>query len=175
MTAIRVISTIALIGYFALFLVVSRDARRRDVRAFTLFLLSMLVWQIGVTAVSFTQNPTYALYGYRVVVGLGGTFGLFYALFSRDFLGVRSHKWIIRAGCVFSAVIALWTLLGIPGVFTGIYQSPVSDLLLPSFGPVAYLSACRLLWLSRIQRNPADSISSVFARPLSRATVSGIC
>ena len=43
MTAIRVVCTIALLGYLALFVVVSRDAKRRDVRAFALFLLSMLV------------------------------------------------------------------------------------------------------------------------------------
>jgi two-component system, OmpR family, phosphate regulon sensor histidine kinase PhoR len=141
MTAVRIISTIALLCYVLLCLLVMRDVRRREIRSFTMFLVAMLIWQVGVTVVSFTSDPTVALWGYRVVIGLGGSFGVFYAQFARDFLVVRSHRWLMRVGYVFAATVAIWTLLGGPGVITAIYQSPVSSLLLPEFGPIAYLSA----------------------------------
>ncbi len=141
MTVIRVISTIAILCYTLLFILILRDVRRREIRSFIMFLAAMLIWQVGVTAVSFTSNPTVALWGYRVVVGLGGSFGVFYAQFVRDFLGVRSHRWLMRVGYIFAGTVAIWTLSGGPGVITEIYQSPVSSLLLPEFGPIAYLSA----------------------------------
>ena len=159
MTAVRIISTIALLCYLLLCLLVMRDVRRREIRSFSMFLAAMLIWQVGVTVVSFTSDPTVALWGYRVVIGLGGSFGIFYAQFTRDFLVVRSHRWLMRVGYVFVATVAIWTLLGGPGVITAIYQSPVSSLLLPEFGPIAYLSAAVTYSLSYLQRDPSRSVS----------------
>ena len=82
MTAVRIISTIALFLYLLLCLLVMRDVRRREIRSFSMFLAAMLIWQVGVTVVSFTSDPTVALWGYRVVIGLGGSFGIFYAQFT---------------------------------------------------------------------------------------------
>jgi len=141
MILIRIVSIIALFSYLALFLLVSRQARRNEVRSFGLFLLAMLIWQLGVTAASFTSDPQMALFCYRMVVGLGQSFGLFYAQFSRDFLGIRSRRWIIRIGYVWAAIMAAWALSGRSGLVSDIYISPQSGLLLPNLGLGAFVSA----------------------------------
>jgi PAS domain S-box-containing protein len=141
MILIRMISVIALLGYLVLLLLVSRDLRRREVRSFAMLLLVMLVWQAGATGVSFTADPDVALFCYTVVIGVGSSLGLFYAQFTRDFLRVRTHGWIMSVGYVLAAGFAVWTLSGGPYVIDGIYESPESGLLLPTFGPLFYVWA----------------------------------
>ena len=101
MTAVRIISTIALFCYLLLCLLVMRDVRRREIRSFSMFLVAMLIWQVGVTVGEFHLRPDRCALGLpRAVIGLGGSFGIFYAQFARDFLVVRSHRWFMRVGYV---------------------------------------------------------------------------
>ena len=109
MVLTRAICAVALLGYLALLVLVSRDLRRKEVRSFAMLLVAMLIWQVGATGISFTSDAGIALVFYRVLVGLGSSVGLFYAQFVRDFLGVRSRRWIIQIGYVWLAVVALWT------------------------------------------------------------------
>ena len=51
MNTVRIISTIALLCYLLLCLLVMRDVRRHGIRSFSMFLAAMLIWQVGVTAV----------------------------------------------------------------------------------------------------------------------------
>ena len=78
MIPIRVVSTVALLCYVVLTLLVSRDMRRSVIRSFVLFLIAMLFWQVEVMSVSFTADPDYALQRYRLVVGLGASISLLY-------------------------------------------------------------------------------------------------
>ncbi len=134
MTLIQVICLIALACYLLLLLLLRQHLWRRDVRSFALFLLAMLVWQIGSTGAAFSSSPEMALLWYRIVIGLGSTFGLFYAQFTRDFLGIHTHRWVIRIGYVAGVLIALWTLLGGPFVIDAMYKFPDSTFWLPRFG-----------------------------------------
>ena len=135
----RIVCVVALLGYLILLILIAKDLRRKEVRSFAMFLVAMLVWQAGGTAVSFTSDEGVARVSYGVIFGLGSAVGLFYAQFVRDFLGVRSHKWIIQAGYVWLAGVALWTLSGGPYVIVDIYGTTESALLLPTFGPLFYV------------------------------------
>ena len=135
----RIVCVVALLGYLILLILIAKDLRRKEVRSFAMFLVAMLVWQAGGTAVSFTSDERVARVSYSIIFGLGSAVGLFYAQFVRDFLGVRSHKWIIQAGYVWLAGVALWTLSGGPYVIVDIYGTTESALLLPTFGPLFYV------------------------------------
>ena len=144
MTLIRIISTIALASYLALAFIVARDIRRTAIRSFALFLFAMLFWQIMVTAISFMTDRSLALQGYRWVVGLGASFAVFYAQFTRNFVGVRTHRSVIVVGYSLIVLFALWSISGGPGLVTAIHTSPNTGMLLPEFGPVAFLGAAVL-------------------------------
>ena len=139
MLVAKIVSVVALAGYLALLLLISRDLRRREVRSFALFLLAMLVWQAGAAGVAFTSDPAVALFFYTAFLGLGSWLGLFHAQFSRDFLGVRAHSWFLQVGYFVLTMLAIWTLAGGPYVIEGIYQSPDSGLLVPNFGFIFYV------------------------------------
>ena len=129
----------------------------------------MLFWQVVVTTVSFTTDPGSALLGYRWVVGLGASFSLFYAQFTRDFLGIRSQRSVIRVGYLLLVLFSLWSVLGGPGFITEIYTSPQTGMLLPEFGPVAllwavitysYLTYSAVLLFKYHQRTPSPLMRS---------------
>jgi PAS domain S-box-containing protein len=134
----RFVCVVALLGYLILLILVAKDVRRKEVRSFAMYLVAMLVWQVGATGVSFTTNAEVALFFYGVIFGLGSSVALFYAQFVRDFLGVRSKKWIIQFGYVWFVAAAVWTFSGGPYVIVGIYQSAESSLLVPTFGTLFY-------------------------------------
>ncbi len=134
MTLIQVMCLIALACYLLLLLLLRPHLWRKNVRSFALFLLAMLVWQIGSTGAAFSSTPEMALQWYRIVIGLGSAFGLFYAQFTRDFLGIHTHRWVIRIGYVAGVLIALWTLLGGPFVIDAMYKFSDSTFWLPRFG-----------------------------------------
>jgi signal transduction histidine kinase len=136
LSLIRVIGVVALLGYVALLGPVLRASRRRAGRSFALFFIATLVWQAGVTVVSFAPNPQLALSAYLLTIGLGTGISLFFAQFARDFLGVRSRPWIMQLGYVLFGLMALWMVLGGAYVVTEIYRSPVTGLWLPVFGPL---------------------------------------
>jgi two-component system phosphate regulon sensor histidine kinase PhoR len=138
MSPIQVICLTALACYLLLLLLIRQHLWRKDVRSFALFLLTMLVWQVGITGAAFSSSPEAALVWYRIVIGLGSSFGLFYAQFTRDFLGIHEHPGVIRTGYAVGAFIALWTAMGGPYVIDAMYKSPESALWLPSFGVLTY-------------------------------------
>jgi len=135
----RIVCVVALLGYLILLILVAKDVRRKEVRSFAMYLVAMLVWQVGATGVSFTSNAEVAHFFYGVIFGLGSSVALFYAQFVRDFLGVRSQKWIIQVGYVWFVTAAVWTFTGGPYIIEGIYQSGESPLLVPTFGTLFYV------------------------------------
>jgi PAS domain S-box-containing protein len=139
LTAIKIVGVVALMGYLALLPPVLRAARRRANRSFALFFLATLIWQAGVTGVSFSADPTIALGFYRITIALGIGISIFFALFSRDFLRVHSHRWIMWVGYFLFGALALWILLGGPAVIIRVFRAPETGLWLPDFGPLAYV------------------------------------
>jgi PAS domain S-box-containing protein len=138
MTFIRIVSVTALASYIVLLWLVRRDVRRREMRAFVSFLLAMLIWQAGITGVTWTSNPQTAEAFYRVVIGLGSSFSIFYAQFVREYLRIERHRWLMRLGFLWAVGAGVYILAGAPGVIESIYPDPNTGLLLPDLGPVAY-------------------------------------
>lgn len=114
MTFIRIVSVIALTSYIVLLWLVRRDVRRRETRAFVSFLLAMLIWQAGITGVTWTSNPQTAETFYRVVIGLGSSFSIFYAQFVREYLRIERHRWIMRLGFLWAVGAGVYILAGGP-------------------------------------------------------------
>ena len=138
LTVIKAVGVFALLGYLVLLLPVLRAARRRANRSFALFFGATLIWQAGVTGVSFSTDPEVALGFYRVTVTLGVALSLLFAQSAREFLGVGTRRWIIQVGYPLFGIMALWVLLGGSEVITSVSHSPVSGLWLPEFGSLAY-------------------------------------
>jgi PAS domain S-box-containing protein len=138
LTAIKAVGVFALLGYLVLLPPMFRAARRRANRSFALFFGATLIWQAGVTGVSFSTDPEVALGLYRVTVTLGVALSLLFAQSAREFLGVSTRRWIIQVGYPLFGIMALWVLLGGSEVITSVSHSPVSGLWLPEFGYLAY-------------------------------------
>ena len=83
LTAIKAVGVFALLGYLVLLLPVLRATRRRTNRSFALFFVATLIWQAGVTGVSFSTDPEVALGLYRVTVTLGVALSLLFAQSAR--------------------------------------------------------------------------------------------
>lgn len=135
---IRIICVLALICYLALLVLVGKNARRREQRQFLMFLLAMIVWQVSVTAVALTNNPGTAILWYKIALGLGSSFGLFYAIFVREFVGVHTHGGVIRLGYAIAILSAVWTIAGGPNVVDSVYKDPRSFMWLPTLGVLTY-------------------------------------
>ncbi|MCX7853249.1 MAG: ATP-binding protein [Caldilineales bacterium] len=138
MTYVQAVCLLALLSYLGLLIFVGRKARRPESRAFLLFLLAMTVWQWSVTIVTFTHNPQVALFWYTMALGLGGSFGFFYALFVRQFLNIRGHPGVIWIGGLVTLFFALWTLGGGGFIITDIYWNPRTGFWLPELGWMTY-------------------------------------
>ena len=139
MTLIRIISGVALLSYVILLWLVRRDVRRRETRAFVSFLVAMLVWQAGITGVTWTSDPQTAEAFYRIVLGLGSSFSIFYAQFVREYLRIERHRWLMRLGFSWAIGAGVYILAGGPGVIQSVYPDPNTGLLLPELGPVPYV------------------------------------
>lgn len=138
MTAIRVTCLLALLGYGFLFgLVLLRARHRRAARYFLFYLLAMAIWQGGQTVAVFTEAPEVALQAYRVLLAFGYSFGFFYAMFVRELLGIRSGRWLVRAGYTSVVGVPLYMLAGGPGLIESVYKEPAVPFFLPHFGAVA--------------------------------------
>jgi two-component sensor histidine kinase len=141
MIAVRVACLLAMLGYTALFALVFQRARqRRASRYFLLYLLAMIIWQGSQTAVAFTTDAGVALGSYRFMVALGYSFGLFYTMFVRELVGVRSGNWIVWFGYASIVAVPAYMLSGLPGMVDGVYQHAEIPLYLPEFGLVATAS-----------------------------------
>lgn len=149
MAAVRAACVFALICYTLLALVVVRRARRRrEARYFLLYLMTMMIWQIGQTVAAFAGNPDTALFGYKLVLAFSASFGFFYAMSIREILGIHSLKWLVSIGWVLTIATPIYTFAGGPGMITGVYQEPGWPLYLPDIGNVAvFIGATAYLYL----------------------------
>jgi two-component sensor histidine kinase len=177
MAAVRATCVFALVCYILLVLLVLRRARRRpEARYFLFYLASMMVWQASQTVAAFTTHPGVALWGYRLVLAFAGPFGFFYALFVRELLGIRSARWFISIGWLFTLLMPLYVVLGGPGMITGVYQEPDWPLYLPTVGDPAVLAGSiaylfLLYALFHLIRAQARSTSAIERNRLTYLTI----
>jgi len=133
MLVIQIICIAALIAYLALLVVVGRNMRKQEARAFLPYLLSMFIWQLSITGAVFSTNPDSAISWYQLIAWSSG-WGLFYAIFVRKLLNIHKHQRFMILGYVIFSVFMIWALVGAPHLYDGIYQDPRLPYWLPEFG-----------------------------------------
>jgi signal transduction histidine kinase len=137
MSLATLFSALGLGCYFALMFLTLRHNRRRPTnRAFVLYLSVMTFWQFAALMVSLSQNPASALFWYRfMTAGMAGSF-IFFLFFTLVFLGVRQPGWFYVGWGIF---VVLLISIHTPWVIDSVYQSDVTEMFVPRFGPVVPL------------------------------------
>ena len=135
-------SLVALVCYGALVVVVVRRGLRVRVnQLFTLYLMTMLVWQMANIMISFSQTAEAALLGYRVLIAAAaGQFILFF-FFVRAMLHARVPRRYTLVGTLAWLTTVLALLTDEHHFFTDIHRSAATGLFVPDFGPVLMVTA----------------------------------
>ena len=136
----QLFSAIALAGYVILILLTLRqNSSRRLNQAFVIYLAAMAFWQLTALMVSSINDSSAALLWYRLMTaGMGGQF-IFYTFFILVFLDNTQPRiifisgWLVFLALLFSARTDL--------IIANVVKSPVSDLLVPTFGVLVPLVA----------------------------------
>jgi len=134
-----VTSFFALLCYAGLIYVVLRHGLRgnRLNQVFSLYLLSMMLWQLAYLMVSLSDTAEQALLWYRFVVAVVSGQFIIYSIFTRTLLRIRGSSASVQGGLLVWGVTVVWVLLGKePAFFTGIHQDEVTGLFVPTFGPL---------------------------------------
>jgi len=143
---------IALLCYGGLLLVVLRHGLRgnRVNQVFSLYLLSMWLWQLAYLMVTLSGSAEMALLWYKVVVAVVSGQFILYFVFTSAFLRSPVSNTLIYAGLGIWAVSVLWVLGGRePSFYTGVRRDPGTGLFVPSFGPLLpVLAAPNYLFLA---------------------------
>ena len=130
--------------YVALIYVLLRQVWRgnRANLVFTLYLVTMALWQVAYFMVSISPTPERALFWYRVVaVVVSGQF-IVYFIFTKALLHLQGMDLMVRAGPL---VWALTVVLGVvskePAIYAAIHRDAGTGLFVPTFGPLMPLLA----------------------------------
>ena len=93
MTAVQAVCVLALFCYASLAVIVLvRGRHRRSTWLFLLYLLTLGLWQTGLTLVAFGANTEMSLASYQLVIAFAGLSAYFYALFVRELLGLTGAR-----------------------------------------------------------------------------------
>ena len=112
-------------------LVARRGMRLRAHQFFFLYLVTMLVWQVGYIAVSVSQSASMALAWYRIVIIAGAAQGFLLLFFARALLRLHHSPWhTLVAFAVWGATV-LALALDRGGLILDIRPDPVSHLFVP--------------------------------------------
>ncbi len=136
--------SLTLVCYLALIYLVLREGWQgnRTNQAFTLYLVSMVVWMGAYFMVSVSSTPAQALLWYRVVAGVVSGQFILYFIFTRALLHIEGARGIAAAGpVVWAMTLALALVFNQKGVFLDIHRDAGTGLFVPTFGPM-------MLWLS---------------------------
>jgi len=130
--------SLTILCYVALISIFLRQIWRgnRAHRIFTLYLVTMALWQVAYFMVSISQSPERALFWYRVVVAVvSGQFIVYFA-FTRALLHLKGMDLMVRA---WPLVWALTIFLGVvshgSAIFTAVHRDASTGLFVPTFGP----------------------------------------
>jgi len=135
---------LALLSYAGLVYVVSRQGLRgnRLNQVFTLYLITMALWQLAYVMVTLSSTPEGALFWYGAVVAVVSGQFVVYSIFVNTLLRVRSRPWLLRVGLVVWSATMIWALSGRePSFYAGIRQDEATGLFVPIFGPIVPLVA----------------------------------
>ena len=132
-----VVSAIALGCYLVLVaFTLRRSQQLREIRYFTLYLVSMLLWQITALTVSLSRSAPEALFWYRVMMSLViGQFFIYFQ-FTRAFRQIRGQRWAVVTGLLAAVGALIIVVSGTPLLIAGIHRDEVTGLFVPDLGPL---------------------------------------
>jgi len=132
-----VTSIIALIYYLALTIItVERGLRIRVNRFFSLYLVSMVLWQVASIMVSLSGTPARARFWYRFMIASVAAQSFVYLLFTRAFLHRSQRRSIVLPGGGYLVVTFATVALDIPAFIQNVHWDETADLFVPHFGPL---------------------------------------
>ncbi len=151
---------LAVLCYGALIYVVLRHGLRgnRLNQVFSLYLFSMVLWQMAYLMVTLSRSAETALFWYGLVVAIVSGQFVIYLVFARTLLRISSPSTLVYAGLLVWGLTAFWVLLGKePSFLSGIRQDQVTGLFVPTFGPLVpfvgganyFFLACAIFYLVR--------------------------
>lgn len=151
---------LAVLCYGALIYVVLRHGLRGNSlnQVFSLYLLTMVLWQIAYLMVTLSRNAEWALFWYGLVVAVVSGQFVVYFVFTRTLLRIRGPSTLVYAGLLVWGLTVVWVLLGKePSFFSGIHQDQATGLFVPTFGPLLpfvgvanyFFLACAIFYLVR--------------------------
>jgi len=128
-------SLVALVCYVALvYITLRRSLKIRVNRFFTIYLVTMLFWQITALMVSLSDSASMALFWYKLMIfGIAGQF-LVYFLFTQAFLQIRGQKGLVLAGFLAWVMTLAFIVSGTPHFIADVYRDKSTSLFVPNFG-----------------------------------------
>jgi HD-GYP domain-containing protein (c-di-GMP phosphodiesterase class II) len=126
---------VALVCYAVLvYITTRRSLKIRVNRLFTLYLITMVSWQIAALMVSLSDRASMALLWYKLLLtGVSGQF-LIYFLFTQAFLQIRGQKGVICVGLLAWIATLILTVSSTPQFIPNVYRDESTGLFVPSFG-----------------------------------------
>ncbi|MCL6430143.1 MAG: GAF domain-containing protein [Anaerolineae bacterium] len=112
-------------------LVARRGLRLRVHQFFFLYLVTMLIWQVGYIAVSLSHSASMALTWYRIVIIAGAAQGFLLLFFARALLRLHHSPWHTLVAFLVWGATVLALALDRGGFILDIRRDPVSHLYVP--------------------------------------------
>ncbi len=151
---------LALLCYGALVYVVVRHGLRgnRLNQVFSLYLFTMLLWQLAYLMVMLSGNAEGALLWCGLLVAVMSGQFIVYFVFARTLLRIRGPSTSIYAGLLLWGLTVVWVLLGKePSILSGVRRDQATALFVPTFGPLlpfvagvhCFFLACAVFYLVR--------------------------
>lgn len=130
--------------YVALICLFLRHPSRKNpaYQAFTLYLLTMVLWQVAYFMVSISDTPQEALFWYRVVAAVVSGQFIIYFIFTKALMQMGVSSTAVWGGLLLWALLAaLSAALEPTAVFSSVHRDEATGLFVPTFGPVLPLIA----------------------------------
>lgn len=132
-----VLSFVAMVCYAGLvWLATRRGLRMRVNQLFTLYLATMLVWQLAYILLSLSPTIQVALLAYHIVAAAASGQCIVFFFFARALLSIRESRGTSFLSVVIWLAIAVILLTDQRYFINSIYRDPTTDLLMPRFGPL---------------------------------------
>jgi signal transduction histidine kinase len=130
-------SAIALIYYLALtYITAERGLRIRVNRFFSLYLVTMVLWQAESLMVSLSSSPSRARFWYRFMIASVAAQSFVYVLFTRAFLHKPHKRCLTLAGGTYLAAMFTIVAIDTPYFIREVHWEETTNLFVPHFGPL---------------------------------------
>jgi signal transduction histidine kinase len=118
------------------YITAKRGLRIRVNRLFSLYLITMVLWQVASLMVSLSGSPSDARFWYRFMVASVAAQSFIYVLFTRAFLHKRQKRGLTLAGGTYLVATFATVAIDTPYFIRDVHREDVANLFVPHFGPL---------------------------------------